>query len=85
VENPWRAPPNMPLQHPKVVREAHLEVKALKAHHVWNNFGSVDVEKAHVVLVRSTFGSKNVKMTCVGALLEVENSKSVRHCGAKHI
>ena len=75
----------MPLQHPKVVREAHLEVKALKAHHVWNNFGSVDVEKAHVVLVRSTFGSKNVKMTCVGALLEVENSTSVRHCGAKHI
>ena len=57
VENPWRAPPNMPLQHPKVVREAHLEVKALKAHHVWNNFGSVDVEKVHVVLVRSTFGS----------------------------
>ena len=42
-------------------REAHLEVKMYKTHHVWTAFGSCDVEKVHAVVARSTFRSQNVK------------------------
>ena len=44
-------------------REAHLEVKMYKAHHVRTIFGSSDVEKVHAVVARSTFRSQNVKKT----------------------
>ena len=54
-------------------REAHSQVKSVKAHHARTTFGSWDVEKVHAVLVRSTFGSKNVQNTsALGRLLEVE-------------
>jgi hypothetical protein len=36
-------------------REAHFEVKMTKTHHVWTTFGSLDVEKVHAVVARSTF------------------------------
>ena len=44
-------------------REAHLEVKMYKAHHVRTTFGSSDVEKVHAVVARSTCGSDNVQST----------------------
>ena len=44
-------------------REAHLEVKMLKTHHVRTSFGGSDVEKVHAVVARNTFGSQNVKNT----------------------
>ena len=44
-------------------REAHLQVKKLKAHHVRTTFGSCDVEKVHAVVARSTFRSQNVQST----------------------
>ena len=36
-----------------VWREAHLEVKSVKAHKVRAAFGSCDVEKVHAIVVRS--------------------------------
>ena len=44
-------------------REAHLEVKMYKTHHVRTTFGRSDVEKVHAVVARSTCGSKNVQNT----------------------
>ena len=44
-------------------REAHLEVKMYKTHHVRTTFGGSDVEKVHAVVARSTFRSQNVKNT----------------------
>ena len=44
-------------------REAHLEVKMYKTHHVRTTFGGSDVEKVHAVVARSTFRSQNVKST----------------------
>ena len=44
-------------------REAHLEVKMLKAPGVRTTFGGSDVEKVHAVVARSTFPSQNVKST----------------------
>ena len=44
-------------------REAHLEVKMYKTHHIRTTFGSSDVEKVHAVVGRSTFRSQNVKNT----------------------
>ena len=44
-------------------REAHLEVKMLKAQGVRTTFGSSDLEKVHAVVARSTFWSQNVKKT----------------------
>ena len=41
-------------------REAHLQVKKLKALHVRSTFGSCDVEKVHAVVARSTFRSQNL-------------------------
>ena len=51
------------------MREAHLQVKKLKAQHVPSTFGSCDVEKVHAVVTRST------KHTILGAVLEVAMSK----------
>ena len=44
-------------------READFEVKMCKAHHSRTTFGSLDVEKVHAVVARSTFRSQNVKST----------------------
>ena len=67
-------------------REAHLQVKKLKAHHVRTTFGSWDVEKVHAVVARSTFRSQNVQSTtCSDHLWKLRCWKSARRCGAKHI
>ena len=52
-------------------REAHLEVKMLKALGVRTAFGSCDVEKVHAVVARSTFGSQMLKTLGVRTTLEV--------------
>ena len=39
-------------------REAHFQVKMLKARHVWTTFWRSDVEKIHAIVARSTFGSQ---------------------------
>ena len=44
-------------------REAHFQVKMYKTHHVRTTFGSLDVEKVHGVVARSTFPSQNVQST----------------------
>jgi len=44
-------------------REAHLQVKKIKALHIQSTFGSSDVEKVHAVVARSTFRSQNAKNT----------------------
>ena len=44
-------------------REAHFEVKMLKAPGVRTTFRHSDVEKVHAVVTRSTFWSQNVKNT----------------------
>ena len=41
-----------------LLREAHFEVKMLKAPGVRTTFGSCDVEKVHAVVARSTFPSQ---------------------------
>ena len=46
-------------------REAHLEVKMLKTLGVRTTFGSSELEKAHAVVARRTFRSKNVQNTRV--------------------
>ena len=46
-------------------REAHFEVKMLKALGDRTTLGSCDVEKVHAVVARSTFPSQNVKNTRV--------------------
>ena len=43
--------------------EAHFQVKMYKAPHVRATFGGSDVEKAHVVVARSTFRSQNAQNT----------------------
>ena len=59
-------------------REAHFQVKKDIRHHVRTTFGSWDGATKHI--------SKScTKHTNVGALLELEMSKSARRCGAKHI
>ena len=44
-------------------REAHFEVKMYKTHQLRTIFGSLDVEKVHAVVARSTFRSQHVKNT----------------------
>ena len=67
-------------------REAHLEVKMYKAHHGRTTFGSWDVEKVHVVVARSTFGSQNVQSTpWSDHFWKLRCRKSARRCGVKHI
>ena len=67
-------------------REAHLEVKMYKTHHVRTTFGSCDVEKVRAVVARSTFPSQNAQNT-PGAddFWKLRCRKSARRCGAKHI
>ena len=68
-------------------REAHLEVKMLKTlGGVRTTFGSLDLEKVHAVVVRSTFGSQNVKnIRGSDHFWKFRSRKSARRCGAKHI
>ena len=67
-------------------REAHLQVKKLKARHVRSTFGSWDVEKVHAVVARSTFRSQHVQnTTCSDHFWKLRYRKSARRCGAKHI
>ena len=58
-------------------REARVQVKMHKAHHVRTTFGSWDVEKVHAVVARSTFRSQNVQNTPL--------SDHFRRCGPKQI
>ena len=44
-------------------REAHLQVKKLKAPHIRSTFGSCDVGKVHALVARSTFESEKAKNT----------------------
>ena len=44
-------------------REAHLEGRMYKIHHVRTTFGSSDVEKVHAVVAQSTFPSKKAQNT----------------------
>ena len=67
-------------------REAHLQVKKLKAPHVPSTFGSCDVEKVHAVVARSTFPNQNVQNTpCSDHFWKLRCQKSARRCGAKHM
>ena len=68
-------------------REAHLQVKKLKAPHVRSTFGSCDVEKGHAVVVAwSTLRSQNVQSTPHSVhFWQLRCSKSLRCCGAKHV
>ena len=69
-----------------VVREAHFQVKKVKAPHVRTTFGSWAVEKAHAIVARSTFPSQNGKSTtCSDPFWTFRCRKSARRCGAKHI
>ena len=67
-------------------REAHFQVKMYKTPHVRTTFGSCDVEKAHAVVARSTFGSQNAQNTSVSEhVWKLRCRKSARHCCGKHI
>ena len=67
-------------------REAHLQVKMYKAHHVRTTFGSWDVEKVHAVVAGSTFRNQNVQNTPLSDhFWKLRCRKSARRCGAKHI
>ena len=67
-------------------REAHLEVKMLKAPGVRTTFGSCDVEKVHAVVARSTFRNQNAQNTPASDhFWKLRCRKSARRCGAKHI
>ena len=66
-------------------READLQVKKLKAPHVWSTFGSWDVEKVQAVVARSTFPSQNAQSSSVSEhFWKLRCRKSARCCGAKH-
>ena len=66
-------------------REAHFQVKMYKTPHVRATFGGSDVEKAHAVVARRTFRSKNVQNSRGSDSWPDERWKSARRCGAKHI
>ena len=65
-------------------REAHFQVKTYKAPHVRATFGGSDVEKAHVVVARSTFRSQNAENTPASDhFWKLRCRKSARRCGVK--
>ena len=67
-------------------REACLEVKMNKTHHVRTAFRNCDVQKVHAVVARSTFRSQNVQDTPHSEhFWKLRCRKSVRRCGAKRI
>ena len=67
-------------------REAHFEVKMLKAPHVRTTFGNWDVEKVYAVVARSTSRSQKCKkLTGSEHFWKLRCRKSARRCSAKHI
>ena len=67
-------------------REANCEVKMHKTHQVQTTFGSLDVEKVHAVVARSTFRSQNAQNTPgPDHFWKLRCRKSARRCGAKHM
>ena len=67
-------------------REAHFQVKMVKAPHVGTTFGRSDVEKMHAAVARSTFPSQKCqKPTVSDQFWKLRRRKSARRCGAKHI
>ena len=67
-------------------REAHFQVKMYKTPQDRTTFGSLDVEKVHAVVARSTFPSQNVQNTSGSDhFWKLRCRKSARRCGAKHI
>ena len=67
-------------------REAHSQVKMHKAHQRRTTFGSVDVEKVHAVVARSTFRSQNAQNTSTSDhIWKCWCRKSAGRCGVKHI
>ena len=63
-------------------REAHLEVKSVKARRSRTIFGSSDVEKARAVVARSTCGSENVQSTAGSEhCWKLSCRKGARCCG----
>ena len=65
------------------MREAHFEVKLVKAHQARTTFGSGDVEKAHAVVARSTIPSQNGTRSDHSWMSRCQPSAC--RCGAKHI
>ena len=53
-------------------REAHFQVKMLKARHARSTFGSWDVKKVQTVVAQSAFRSWTWKNTCSDYFLDVE-------------
>ena len=67
-------------------REAHLQVKKLKAPHIRSTFGSWDVEKVHALVARSKFRSQNVQSRpCSDHFWKLRCRKNARRCGPKQI
>ena len=67
-------------------RKAHSEVKMYKTPHSESTFVSADVEKLHAAVVKSTFGSENVKkLKSSEHFLEFRCRKNARRCGETHI
>ena len=65
-------------------REAHFEVKMLKAPGSRSTFGSWDVEKVNAIVARSTFRSQEVQNTpCSDHFWKLRCRKSARRCGAE--
>ena len=56
-------------------REAHVQVKMYKAHHSRTTFGNSDVEKVHIVVAQSTFGSQKCQKMRVLSFCDVQMSK----------
>ena len=70
-------------------REAHVEVKMHKTHHVRDYFWKLRCRKSarrHAVVVRSTCPSQNVQKTLFSDhFWKLRCRKSARRCGAKHM
>ena len=67
-------------------REAHMQVKMYKTPGSRSTFGSLEVEKVHAVVARSTFPSQNVQNTSASdRFWKLRCRQSARRCGTKHI
>ena len=60
--------------------EAHFRVKWYKAHHTQTTFGSGDVKKVHVVLVRSAFSSEKCQKLTVSSLDHLWKLRCQKKC-----
>ena len=67
-------------------REAHFYVKMYKTPQCRSHFASLDLEKLHAAVARSTFLRQNVQNTSVSEpFCKSRSGKKARRCGAKHI